>query len=337
MNEEHNTYEVLITRLLSGEASETDRIQLDQWLNEVPENRMLFKQFKSVWEFKPADTDSIHINRQDAWQKINSGIKAHEQSEADKNHGSSFGIRKINIFRISGIAAMILALIGVYFLLLNPGQPEMIVYHTKERPVEPLAMSDGSLIYPNSNSSISYPLEFAGKKRLVKMDGQAYFEVAHIPEKPFVIEVGGAFVTVLGTSFNIAHEEKRGMLEVAVISGSVKLQPADDLSKEMILSQGEKGIFNKISNTLRKEIITNHNFIAWKTGRLEFDQTSLPEVFETIGATYQLDVIAEQDFSDLKLTARFIDEDPADIFKTIGMLFGFEIDHEPGIYTIRQR
>jgi ferric-dicitrate binding protein FerR (iron transport regulator) len=337
MHEELNTYQVLITRLLAGEASETDRMQLDQWLNDAPENRLLFDQFKAAWEFKPADTDYINISREDAWQKINAGINHHELSEAEPMLGSSVGIRKINIFRISGIAAMILALIGIYFLLLNPGQSEMTAYQTEGQPGEPLALSDRSFIHLNSNSSITYPLEFKGKKRPVKMDGQGFFEVAHIPGKPFIIETGGAYVTVLGTSFNITHEEKKGMLEVAVISGNVMLQPADDVSKELILSQGEKGIFNKGSNTLTKEIISNHNFLAWRTGRLEFDQTSLNEVFETIGATYHLEVVAEQDFSDLKLTARFIDEDPADIFKTIGMLFGLEVDHKPGIYTIRQR
>lgn len=337
MNEELNTYQVLITRLLSGEASETDRMQLDQWLLEEPENRLLFEQFKAAWEYKPVDTANIHINRKDAWYKISAGIDRLEQAQDKPINDHRVSIRKINYFRISGIAAMILALIGVYFLLLNPGQSEMITYHTEGQPGDPLALSDGSLIHLNSNSAISYPLEFNGKQRSVRMDGQVFFEVAHIPGKPFVVEAGGAFVTVLGTSFNITHEEKRGMLEVAVISGRVMLQAADDLSQELILSQGEKGIYHKVSNTLIKESITSHNFIAWKTGQLEFDETSLPEVLETIAATYQLEVIAEQDFSDLKLTARFIDEDPADIFTTIGMLFGLEVDHEPGIYTIRQQ
>jgi transmembrane sensor len=337
MNEELNTYQVLITRLLSGEASKTDRMQLDQWLSEAPENRLLFEQYKAAWEYKPADTDHIYINRKAAWQRINMGIESIEQEQGKKVSNRAGSLRRIIYYRISGVAAMLLVLLGIYILFLNQDQPEMLTYDSKDIPSEPFTLSDGTLVQLNCSSSLTYPAEFKEKKRDVKMNGQAFFEVAHIKDKPFTIELDGASVTVLGTSFSISQSEKSRVIEVAVISGKVVLQTADNLRQELILTQGEKGIYDKVSNILKKESITNHNFIAWKTGRLEFDQTSLPEVFETIGATYRLDVIAEQDFSDLKLTARFIDEDPADIFKTIGMLFGLEVYHEPGIYTIRQQ
>lgn len=337
MNEELNTYQVLITRMLAGEASVDDRRQLELWLNESAENRFLYEQFKAAWKYKPADMENIHVDRNAAWQKISRGIELADQAGSKQKMKRIGSIRRISYYAISGVAAMFLLMLGIYFLLLNQGQTEMLVYHTEKRMDESLTLPDGSLIQLNSNSSLTYPVEFKEKKRYVKLNGQAFFEVAQISGKPFTIELDGAIVTVLGTSFNISQYQNPNNIEVAVISGKVMLQTDDVPPKEIVLTQGEKGIFNKASRELSKEMITNHNFMAWKTGRLEFDQTSLPEVLKTIGETYLLDVVTEQDLSDLKLTARFSDEDPADIFKTIGMLFGLQVDHEQGVYRIRQQ
>lgn len=95
------------------------------------------------------------------------------------------------------------------------------------------------------------------------------------------------------------------------------------------------GIFYKTDRTLRKEQLKNNNFLAWKTGVLEFDQTPLTIVLATLEKTYNLNIETHTSISDLKLTARFSNDTPEDIFKTLSLVFGFEVEQTDTKFVIR--
>lgn len=332
-NEEQKKYQGLITKFLSAEATISEREDLNQWISKSAENRHMFEQYKAVWGYKPVETENITINRQSAWQKINERISL---TESESNtHTRVLKINRKRLYAISGIAALLVLFAGIYAVIFSLVQPEMISVYANQRLTEPLTLPDGTTVHLNNNSTIHYPSKFTGKQRVVKFEGEAFFEVSELIGNPFIVDLNGATVEVLGTSFNISNYSQSKVTEVAVVSGRVRMKASNPPLNEVILNKGEKGIFNPVHNSLVKEDLNNLNFLAWKTGRLEFDQMSLPEVFNAIEAAYDLKITAEKDFSDLKLTARFSDEDPANIFKTIGMLFSLEIVNESGVYHVR--
>ena len=110
----------------------------------------------------------------------------------------------------------------------------------------------------NSNSKLEFPAKFASDKREVTITGEAFFEVKPNPEKPFVINAGGAQVKVLGTSFNVSAYPKTDAVEVIVKTGKVQVtQKTEQLeaeTNEVILTPGEKGTFYAGSRILEKTV-----------------------------------------------------------------------------------
>ncbi|HSC39116.1 MAG TPA: FecR domain-containing protein, partial [Chitinophagaceae bacterium] len=96
-----------------------------------------------------------------------------------------------------------------------------------------ITLADGSQIWLNAGSTITYPIAFTGNNRKVSMTGEAYFEVAHNPSRPFIVSKGGMEVEVLGTHFNINAYDDDKNIQVTLLKGSVKVNkgPASHLLK----------------------------------------------------------------------------------------------------------
>jgi len=331
MINEKESHKILITRILTGEANEADRYHFVEWLSESEENKELFNQYKTTWQYKPVETDKIIINRSAAWQKINDSIELAELDETSQiPQTRSF---RIDYRLVSGIAAAMLIFAAIYFMMPQQ-QSELLVFQAENRMTDALLLPDGSAVHLDERSSLTYPGDFRGKFRNVQLSGNAYFDVAHNSDKPFAIELERATVTVLGTSFYITQNQASGKTEIAVVSGSVSFHNSSQPGNKLVLQAGEKGILDHSSDDLTKGKVTDYNFLAWKTGKLEFNQTPLSEVFNILEKTYQISIINRGDQSGLRLTARFTDEDADNIFKTIGLLFGLKVESEGSVYII---
>lgn len=330
MSGEFEKYSVLTTRVLSGEASDAERIELEKWLAASDENSKFFAEYEAIWQIEPIDPTKISIDRGAAWNKISGEI---ERLEKPASKPKTTSLRKL-YYSISGVAALLLIFLGIYFLIPPKQQIPLLSYTTEIQTSEPLTLPDGTAVYFKEKATLDYPEIFSRTQRQVKLSGDAFFEVAHQPDSPFVVELEALQITVLGTSFNISRKDDGNYYDIAVLSGKVLLQTKTVPTKETILSAGERGIFIQAENKLHVEEITDYNFMAWRTGRLEFNQTGLPEVFRVMESTYRISIVAENDLSDLKLTARFSDEEPENIFKTIGMLFNLQIERDGNIFKV---
>jgi transmembrane sensor len=330
MNETKEKYITLITKSLAGEANSAERAELDEWLNSAEENRKNFNEFMAVWQIKPVDAQEISIDRAAAWQKINIEIyKAEKAAQPSRKP-----IMRRLFYAVSGVAAMLLIFLAVHLLLVNRLETVIRSYTAIESSTEPLKLSDGTMVYLREAATLEYPEQFKGKERSIRLHGDAFFEVAHQADNPFVVDLMASTVRVLGTSFYIQQQGEGNFTKVAVTSGKVLMQTKTVPTKEIILSAGERVIFMQAENKFIVEEISDYNFMAWKTGRLEFNQTGLPEVFSAMESTYHITIIAENDLSDFKLTARFSDEEPENIFKTIGMLFNLQIERDKNIFRV---
>ena len=90
-----------------------------------------------------------------------------------------------------------------------------------------LILSDGTRVWLNADSELEYPVEFVKKERIVKLSGEAYFEVAPNPEQPFIVEAGGIQTRVLGTSFNIQAYRNEKSVYTTLLTGSIRVAVAD--------------------------------------------------------------------------------------------------------------
>lgn len=155
-------------------------------------------------------------------------------------------------------------------------------------------LADGTMVWLNAASSITFPVNFADHERTVKVTGEAYFEVSLIPaegqaasrRKPFIVSVNGVDVHVLGTRFNVNAHGNQDHVETTLFEGAVMVTK-DDQSRH--INPGQQATFNPID---KQFVVTEANLartMAWREGRFEFDG-NLQDIMEEISRWYDVDV-----------------------------------------------
>lgn len=154
-----------------------------------------------------------------------------------------------------------------------------------------LTLSDGTRVWVNAASSLRYPTAFTGADRTVELTGEAYFEVAKDPSKPFHVVLNGIEVEVLGTHFNIMAYENEKAVRATLLEGAVKLKTA---AGHALLKPGEQGILTKAAGSLS---VTNkvdlNQQVAWKNGYFQFNRTDLETIGRQLERWYDIDIVYE--------------------------------------------
>jgi len=158
-----------------------------------------------------------------------------------------------------------------------------------------LTLPDGTQVWLNAASSISYPVQFTGRERKIRMTGEVYFEVAHNDHKPFIVDVDGkSSITVLGTHFNVNSYADEGAVSTTLLEGKVRIASARGESAVLRPGQQAKqpiapgGKMTLVSDADIDEVM------AWKNGTFYFNRTSLPVVMRQIERWYDVEVIYEK-------------------------------------------
>ena len=152
-----------------------------------------------------------------------------------------------------------------------------------------LTLPDGTGVWLNATSSITYPTAFAGKERLVRITGEAYFEVAKNKKMPFLVETGGMKVYVLGTSFNINAYKDEASVNTTLLDGAVKVSNG---SHEIFLRPGQQAQADPGSDgpvRLIQHVDTDHA-VAWKNGIFSFESADIKTVMRQLARWYNVDV-----------------------------------------------
>jgi transmembrane sensor len=174
-------------------------------------------------------------------------------------------------------------------------QVNELQYNTLTNPVGSkvinMMLADGTHVWLNAGSSLTYPVAFTGKERRVQISGEAYFEVAHNASKPFYVVKNDLEVRVLGTHFNVNAYDDEKDIKVTLLEGSVKVATKRKTTA-VILKPGQQAV-NR-TNTDDVSVISNAKTaqaIAWKDDKFQFQQTNIQEIMRQVARWY--DVIIE--------------------------------------------
>ncbi|WP_285010208.1 FecR family protein [Pedobacter faecalis] len=149
-------------------------------------------------------------------------------------------------------------------------------------------LSDGTRVWMNAESKISFPSRFSGDQREVKLEGEAYFEVAKRAQ-PFVVATGSQKVEVLGTHFNIKGYTGDSDIRTTLLEGSVRVSRADERISEVI-RPGEQAI-NR-GNILVEKVDVSEA-VAWKNGSTLFKERTLESIMRELSRWYDVQVVYE--------------------------------------------
>lgn len=182
------------------------------------------------------------------------------------------------------------------------GEQSMLAYNTLRTPrggMYQLSLPDGTNVWLNAASSISYPVVFSGKERIVKITGEAYFEVAPHAQMPFKVQINETnLIEVLGTQFNVKAYTDEDFISTTLLQGAVRVASN---GKKMTLKPGQQAqasVEQLSVKALGQAGISKA--MAWKEGRFNFQDADLQEIMRQLSRWYDIEVVYEKGIPDLE-------------------------------------
>lgn len=276
---------IVLLRYIRDEVSDEERVWIEGWLKEDERNKKILQQTARIYFAIHTQQRILSRDPMAAFGKVSNQIKS---------RSGRIWLRRI------GVAAACFA--GI--LLLSSALSFWRTQH--DEAIEPQLMTvcanagmrthfnlpDGSVVYLNSGSILSYPFPFDKGERRVVLSGEGYFKVAHNSQQPFLVSVcdDRMQIEVLGTEFNLQAYEGDTKIGTTLISGSVllKLRKDHKTIQEMKLNPSEKAVFDSKSGNVSIQTVNTEYETAWKEGRLMFKDMPLPHVLKKLSYFYNV-------------------------------------------------
>lgn len=282
INEED--FVLLVTRKLAGSATPAELAELDALLEQYPVLKERYSLLHHYFE------DPLHLaaeNTEQALQRTLSKIKSQQTPVTS----SETKIRRISRWKWAAAAAVLV--LGSTFYFLNKGSRAPVAGNVQwvkrsngKATRSFIELADGSKIWLNAESVLTYPEKFNRSSREIYLEGEAFFDVATNEKRPFIIHLKKGTIKVLGTSFNIRAYENEPV-QTAVVTGKVAFIPRYEEAKKIgdtiLVTPDVKVTYTASSGTLIKGNTIGEEDKAWTEGRLIFRNATLEE----IGASLQ--------------------------------------------------
>ena len=149
-------------------------------------------------------------------------------------------------------------------------------------------LADGTLVYLNSATRMKYPVKFDEKERKVYLSGEAYFEVAKDPERPFFVEMEGVEVRVYGTSFNVNTHQK-GNIQTVLVKGSIGVKVLSS-GMESVIRPGQMAEFKQGNTKVDVKDVNVAVYTDWKDGIFRFENQRLEDILAVLSNWYDMNV-----------------------------------------------
>lgn len=308
MKEDKDQIDDLIVARLSGNSSAGEDEQLFQWISASEENKRYYLEQREIWFSSGYAMESF-----DEVRGFEDFIyRSHIGEEAPETETFREKVMKVFWRGISAAAVVAVCVFTGYKvgeLRMNDNFAEIVV----EAPVgsrTSVTLPDSTRVWLNAGSTLAYSQGFGIDRRVVRLDGEGYFEVAHDKNKPFKVESKDMCVTVLGTRFNLRNFADDGEVVVTLSEGSVAI---DNLiaknSRRQTLVPGQRAVVDKRNGRMKIEETDASNAHQWIYGYLFFDEELLPDIAKRLERSYNISiVIANEELMYTRFYGNFIRE-----------------------------
>ncbi len=307
----------LIVRILEGTASFQEASLLKEWIDSSEENKRFFEQVRNIWEASEKNPQIDKISTKDAFKKVQSRIM-------------KVPSKKILWHYWQKIAAVIVLPLAVSLLLvvcLNSQKKRttddmvyneiFIAYGTRSS----LLLSDSTVVFLNSGSSLKYPIKFDEKSRQVFLRGEAYFEVKSDASRPFIVNTPSLTIKATGTKFNVEEYGYEPVSEVTLVNGKVSVSKSGNEAGSQLISELEPEqhlVYNHETGTKAVSQADTYRYISWKDGRLMFRNDPLPDVLNKLSMIFNVDIeLQGEELKNYRYRATFQEESLEEILKLL--------------------
>ena len=268
----------LLQKYIAGNATEAEKQRVTEWIQENPENMREYMAQRrlhdmALWRAEPVA----------------------EENSRERKH---FSLRGVCMEAAKIAAVLAIVLLGTHYWTGKHQVPEDKTWQSIYVP------ADGTKVWLNSRSTLTFPGSFKGNIRNVKLDGEGYFAVTKNVEQPFIVETNKCNVKVLGTEFNVMAYAADSVWETSLLEGAVEILQKKSEVSLMKLKPGDMARLSK--NQLTKEKIHTTDYFRWKEGLICFNDISLRDIMEKLKLYYDVNfVINNQQILDAHYTGKF--------------------------------
>ncbi|MFH5833843.1 FecR family protein [Halalkalibaculum sp. DA3122] len=328
----------LLQKYISNRCSVREEELVKEWLNASSENKKIMKEMEQIWRVSPGK--NIDVDSGKAWDAFRREHILDRESAVSDNGVPGTGQvnrhylrenragRRSRVLAYVGTVAAVL-LVALLFYNSGPFPPELpqqelvsqeITTEKGQRTM--VRLSDGTRIHLNAESKLTVPHDYMKNERVVRLHGEAFFEVVSDQNRPFVVFTANSVTHVLGTKFNITAYSGDEEVQVVVAEGKVALGSDDDLrAPEVQLTRNQKGMINKNGEILASNIPDVSMYTDWSRGILTFRDAPLGEVEKKLERWYDVEVLFDEGISDEKrqLTGTFKDVSMSSVLNSIAL------------------
>lgn len=290
-----NAFKQLLKRYIAGTANDTEKNLVDHWYE------LLYNE--NITTLSEQELNSIE---QEMWDKIEQ-----EGNFATMTTEKAALPKHIIMFRWAAAAAIIIAVsIGIYTLTLSP-QKSITYQQSKDQnnlaevvnsssAIRKLQLEDGTIIMLKPHSRLAYPDRFSADTREVFLEGEAFFDVAKDPVKPFLVHSGNLVTQVLGTSFTIKPDRESNKIVVSVKTGRVVVFE-DKKNNGAIITPNQSVIYDADNRSFTTSLVDNPEPVVADSNSIvipvsfSFDETNLGTVLGNVGKVYGIEIMVENE------------------------------------------
>lgn len=308
--------ESLLQRYIEDKATLSERDTVVNWILKDKKNHELFLEKRRMY-------DAILINTP-------TSFAAESQK---KFKPQSF------VYKSLRIAALFLLLLGLSHLIIQFKQDDPLI-QTIYAPVGQhvqISLADGTEVWLNSNSKLSFPTHFTQKTRKVVLEGEGYFKVTHDKKRKFIVQTEKYNVKVLGTEFNVKAYSKDNVFETALIDGRVEVSSIDEEYKIQLLKNQK--IYLKDEDLVLASI-NNYNSYLWKEGIIAFESKNIKDIFRELELFYDVSIrVTDTDntLMNASFSGKFRTKDGVDhILRVLqcSIDFSYTVDSESNLVSV---
>ncbi len=317
--------EDMLLEYIRGNAPHEVRAEVEAWMGADPENEAMLLDMARVYYMLRRAERIRRRNVTSAYENVMRSVRRKQQT-------IRFSWRKV------AVAAVVLVAVNIGIWGLVGDRVSAGAYITlnsnAEKKVE-YTLPDGTSVFLNRNSSLRFPVKYAKDSRCVKLDGEAYFEVAHDPDKPFVVMTDNDLqIRVLGTKFNVEAYAADSIAQVFLLEGRVSVDIGDNSSgvRNYLMTPSEELRYNVSSGQIALREDPFVSGIEWMDNTFVFRDTPFPEVIRRLSHNFGVEfVVQDAGLNDYTFTGTFDNRDLSLILEYMQISSGIDVRYESAV------
>jgi ferric-dicitrate binding protein FerR (iron transport regulator) len=267
-----------IHQYLEGKLAEEEQQELLLWIRQA-DNQLYFESVKEIWW-------KDKLNKTDPKTRDFSELRLGERLKEKRQYELNY--RFLKIYKYAAIILLMISLSVILFYTRSQiNKPDLMAteIYTVYGQVSGMTLPDGSKVWINSGTKLSFNNRFNQDNREIKVQGEAFFSVPRNKKIPLIVDLGALKVKVTGTQFGVSNYEDSEIMRIVLEEGSVNIQsPNDHLIAKLV--PNEMALFNKSKNTIEKLSVNPEYYTSWRNGIIHIYEMPLKEVVRKLEKRY---------------------------------------------------